>query len=92
MISPYPLRKEENNMNEKQIMNLIKQLKTFFKESHPEDSDEEIEHMILDVFFESFIEDKIGRRDLTVLTNALGYDVNEDILDQIVEDKRQNKN
>ena len=47
--------------------------------------------MILDVFFQAFCEDKMDRRDLTALTNALGYDVKDEILDQVEEEKKKTK-
>ena len=78
-------------MNEQEIKQLIKQLKQQFKSKYPNKSDEDIEHMILDLFFQTFIEDKMDRQDLTTLTRALGYEVNDDILDQIEQDKKGGK-
>ena len=78
-------------MNAKEIEQLIKDLKRQFKKGYPNKSDEEIEHMILDVFFQAFCEDKMDRRDLTTLTNALGYDVKDEILDQVEEEKKKGR-
>lgn len=78
-------------MNKKEIEQLIKDLKCQFKKRYPNKSDEEIEHMILDVFFQAFCEDKMDRRDLTTLTNALGYDVKDEILDQVEEEKKKGR-
>ena len=78
-------------MNEKEIKQLIKDLKTQFKKRYPNKSEEEIEQMILDVFFQAYCEDKMDRADLTTLTNVLGYEVKDEILDQIEKEKKERK-
>ena len=78
-------------MNKQEIMQLINQLKQQFKSKHPNMSDEDIEHMVLKLFFQMFCEDKMDRQDLTALTRALGYNVNDNVLDQIEQDKRGGK-
>ena len=75
-------------MNEKQIELLIKQLKQQFKKKRPNSTEEDIEHMILDLFFQMFCEDKMDRKDLTTLTEALGYQVKDDILDEVEKEKK----
>lgn len=75
-------------MNEKQIQLLIKQLKEKFKKKHPNSTEEDIEHLILDLFFQMFCEDKMDRKDLTTLTEALGYKVKDDILDEVEKEKK----
>ena len=70
-------------MNEKQIRELIAQLRQQFKARNRDKSDEEIDKMILDVFFKAYCEDKMDREDLTTLTEVLGYQVNDEILDEI---------
>lgn len=75
-------------MNEKEIKTLIKQLKQQFKKQYPNKSDEEVEKMILDVFFQAYCEDKMNREDLTTLTMVMGYSVNDDVLDQIEKEKK----
>ena len=52
-------------MNEKQIRELIAQLRQQFKARNRDKSDEEIDKMILDVFFKAYCEDKMDRADLT---------------------------
>ena len=69
-------------MNEEQIMQLIAQMKKQFKAAYSSKTDEEIEHMILDVFFETYATGKMNREDLTTLTNAMGYEVKDDVLDE----------
>ena len=76
-------------MNEKEIKTLIKQLKQQFKKQYPKRSDEEVEKMILDVFFQAYCEDKMDREDLTTLTMAMGYAVDNDVLDQIEKEKNR---
>ena len=78
-------------MNEKEIRQLIKDLKTQFKKRYPKKNEEEIESMILDVFFQAYCEDKMDREDLTTLTNALGYEVKDEILDQVEKEKKRGK-
>ena len=78
-------------MNHREIMQLIKQMREQFKRSCPSKSDEEIDKMILDVFFKAYCEDKMDREDLTTLTNALGYGINKEILDEIEREKRGGK-
>ena len=74
-------------MNEKQIRELITQLRQQFKAKNRDKSDEEIDKMILDVFFKAYCEDKMDREDLTTLTEVLGYQVNDEILDEIEREK-----
>ena len=75
-------------MNEKQIRELIAQLRQQFKARNRDKSDEEIDKMILDVFFKAYCEDKMDREDLTTLTEVLGYQVNDEILDEIEREKK----
>lgn len=75
-------------MNEKQIRELIAQLRQQFKARNRDKSDEEIDRMILDVFFKAYCEDKMDREDLTTLTEVLGYQVNDEILDEIEREKK----
>ena len=74
-------------MNEKQIRELIAQLRQQFKAKYRSKSDEEIDKMILDVFFKAYCEDKMDRENLTTLTEVLGYQVNDEILDEIEREK-----
>lgn len=78
-------------MNEKEIYALIDQLRQQFRKINKNASEEEIDKMILDVFFQAYVEDEMDRDDLRTLTNALGYETNEDILDQVDADKRNRK-
>ena len=75
-------------MNEKQIRELIAQLRQQFKARNRDKSDEEIDKMILDVFFKAYCEDKMDREDLTTLTEVLGYQVNDEILNEIEREKK----
>ena len=76
-------------MNEKEIKQLIKQMREQFSSIEKGKSEEEIDQMILDVFFRGYCEDKMSREDLTALTAALGYEVNDDVLDQIEKEKEE---
>ena len=75
-------------MNERQIKELIAQLRQQFKVRNRDKSDEEIDKMILDVFFKAYCEDKMDREDLTTLTEVLGYQVNDEILGEIEREKK----
>lgn len=83
--------KGSNYMNEKEIQQLIKQMRQQFGSIKKGSSEEEIDQMILDVFFRGYCEDKMSREDLTTLTSALGYEVKDDILDQIEKEKKEGK-
>lgn len=78
-------------MNEREIKKLIMDLKDQFTRGCPNKTKEEIEEMVLDVFFQAFLEDKMDRDDLRTLTNAMGYDLNEKIIDQVEEDKKKGR-
>lgn len=78
-------------MNDKEIRTLIKQLRQQFKAANKKKSDEEIDKMILDMFFKAFCDDKLIRSDLETLTNAMGYEVNDDILDEVEKEKAKRK-
>ena len=75
-------------MNDKQINATIKQLKQQLSKMHKTKTEEEIEEMILDMFFKAFCKEKISREDLTALTMVMGYEVNDDILDEVEEKKK----
>lgn len=83
--------KGNNYMNEKEIQQLIKQMRQQFGSIKKGSSEEEIDQMILDVFFRGYCEDKMSREDLTTLTSALGYEVKDEILDQIEKEKKEGK-
>lgn len=78
-------------MNEKEIETLITQMRQQFKKHFPKKSDLEIDKMILDVFFKAFCEDKMSREDLTTLTNFMGFETNEEILDEVEKEKKAHK-
>ena len=76
-------------MNNEQIKTLIKQMRSQFKAMYKNKNDDEIDRMILDVFFQAFCEKKMYRDDLTTLTNALGYEINDDVIDQVEKDRNR---
>ena len=78
-------------MNEKEIRELIIQLRKQFKAKFKNKSDEEIDQMILDMFFKAYCEDELSREDLTTFTELMGYEVKEDILDEIENEKKKIK-
>ena len=75
-------------MNEKQIRLMIKNLKAYYKKHNPNKTETEIEEMILDLFFKMYCEDKMDREDLTTLTEVMGYQVKDDVLDEIEKEKK----
>lgn len=79
-------------MNNKEIIQLIKNLREEFKKGFPKKSDEERDNMILDVFFEAFCRNEIDRQDLTTLTIAMGHEVNNEVLDQLENEMKGVKN
>ena len=76
-------------MDEKEITKTIKKLKQHYKTKYPEMSKEEIDREVLDVFFQAFCQGKLDRNDLTTLTNAMGYMVKDEILDQIEKEMKE---
>ena len=79
-------------MNKEQIFQLINQLKTQFKKGYPNKTDDEIDEMVLDVFLETYYEDKCDKHDLIILAGALGYTLHMDLVDEAKrERKRGNK-
>ena len=78
-------------MNEKQINAMLKQLRAQFKKQNPGKSAEQIDEMILDLFFKMYCYDKMDRHDLTTLTEAMGYEVKDDVLDEIEKEKEGGK-
>ena len=74
-------------MNEKEIRQTINDLAQKFAQKRPNASKEDIEHMILDLFFQMYCEDKMDREDLSTLCAVMGYEAKQDILDQIEKDK-----
>ena len=78
-------------MNEQEIRQFIKQLRDQFSAKFKGESEEEIDKRILDMFFEVFCDDKMSRGDLTVLAELMGYEVKEEILDEVEKEKRGDK-
>ena len=81
--------KETIAMNEQQIRATIKQLQQQLGKKYKAKTEEEINEMILDMFFQAFCEDHISREDLTAFTEIMGYRVNDDILDEIEKQKKE---
>ena len=79
-------------MKEKEIVKMLKELREHFKKKRPNSTEEEIEHMMLDLFFRMYCEDKMDRDDLTTLTKMLGYEVKDDVLNEIEKEKKERKN
>ena len=76
-------------MSEEEAKQTLEQIKEEFKRLYPNKDDEEIEEMILDMLFRAFCEDVITREDLCGLTELLGYEPDEDVLDQVENEKRK---
>ena len=67
-------------MNNEEIMQLISDLRKHFKAKHKNASEEEIDKMILDMFFQMFVDGKMDKDDLVTLTLAMGYEPTEEFL------------
>ena len=67
----------------------LENTKKQFKEKYPDKTDEEIEHMLLHMLFQAYCEDVIDRHALTVLTEGLGYEVIDEVLDKVEKEKKQ---
>ena len=78
-------------MNEQEIRNLIRDLRAQFKKAYKGKSEDDIDHMILDMFFKSYCDDKICREDLETLTIAMGYEPVKKVLDEIERQKKGGK-
>ena len=79
-------------MNNEEIIQLIKNLREEFRKGFPNKSDEERDNMILDIFFEAFCRNQIGRQDLTTLTIAMGHEVNNEVIGQLESEMKGAKN
>ena len=78
-------------MNEKEIKKTLSDIKNMIKEKYPNETEKQIEHRMLDMFFKAYCDDAICREDLTALTMALGYEVKNDVLDQVEKEKKEGK-
>lgn len=75
-------------MDEKEIMQVIADLRRETKARFPNKTEEEVDEFILDdMFFRAFCEDRLPREDLEVLAMAMGYQPNPEILDQVEKEK-----
>ena len=79
-------------MNEKEVMKTLNQIKKQLKEKHSDKSDEEIDEMMLDAFFKAYCDNQMSREDLMALTIVMGYEVNEEVLDQVEKEKQEHSN
>ena len=69
-------------MNDKELRETLKAIKAQVK-AKPENkgkSDEEIDRILLDGFFQAFCDGKMSRNDLAAITQALGYEVSEEFM------------
>ena len=71
------------NMNEKEIYELINQLREYFKSEHKDKTDEEIDRIILNMFISMHRDDKMSKEDLITLSIALGYELDEEKIESI---------
>ena len=69
----------------------LENTKKQYKEQFPNKTDEEIEHMVLDMLFHAYCEDVIDRHALTVLIEGLGYEVVDEVLDKVEKEKKEGK-
>ena len=74
-------------LTNEQIKALTKEMRQTFGRSCRGKTEKEIDELILHAFFVSLCEDNISREDLTKLTKEMGYEVNDDVLDQVEKDK-----
>lgn len=70
-------------MTDEELQQTLTGIREMYKEQFPKKSDDEIDQMILDSFFRAFCEGKLDRESLCALTVAMGYEPDEDVLDQI---------
>ena len=70
-------------MSTNELLTLKEQLRAVFEFKRPTATKEDVDHMILDLFFQMYCEDWISRGDLTKITKELGYEVKNDVLDDI---------
>ena len=78
-------------MNKQEIEELIKQLKEGLKRANPNATDKEIEKMIMDIFFNAFVSGTMDRDDLKTLSAALGYEVIDEVLDEVEKEMKRRK-
>ena len=78
-------------MEEKEIELIIKELRAQYKKANKGKTDEEVDRIILDVYFKAFCEDRIDRESLCGLVERMGYEPNEEVLDQIEKEKAANQ-
>lgn len=75
-------------MNQKELKKTLNEIKGAIKKNKPNLSEKEINKTLLDNFFRSYCDDEITRDDLEAVTIALGYEINEEVLDEIEKEKR----
>ena len=78
-------------MNENELLETLNQIRQQVKIKNPGKTDDEVDEMILDAFFESYCEDKMDVEDLCGLAQAMGYEVNEEIIEQMEKEKKGRK-
>ncbi len=71
------------------LIQVVRNLKKEMRIRFPANTEKEFNETILDMFFNAFCNDSISREDLTAITNELGYDVIEEVLDEVEMKKRK---
>ena len=77
--------------NEEQVKKELERIRKEQKARFPDKTDEEIDELILNAFFQAYCENEMSREDLTGLTIAMGYEVVDEVLDKVEKEKKGKK-
>ena len=78
-------------MEHEEAEKVLKQIKQRLKEKFKDKTEEEIEQMMLDSFFEGYCNHQMTRSDLVGLAGIMGYEVKDEILDQVEKERGASK-
>lgn len=78
-------------MEQEEAEKVLNQIKQQLKEKYKDKTDEEIEQAMLESFFEAYANNKMTRDDLVGLAAIMGYEANDEVLDQFEKERREAK-
>ena len=78
-------------MTQEEVEKVLNQIKQQLKEKFKNKTDEEIEEAMLESFFEAYADNKMTRDDLVGLAAIMGYEANNEMLDQFDKERSEIK-
>ena len=78
-------------MAEVKLKDWLEEVREQFKETFPNETDEQIEERMLTMLLDAYCQDVISMEELRTITSYMGYEIDEDIVEMIKEELKKRK-